>query len=120
MSRLLCLPFICLAVFGAQHGIQLKPGATSTIVAGRFPKDGTDQVYVLSARAGQHLRIRIRPLTQRLITAGQVQSPSGKYDGGPGGVIFDSDLVETGDYQIRVSERQDKIPGKFVLEVELH
>jgi hypothetical protein len=66
------------------------------------------------------MRINIRPVTNQLITAGQVRSPSGKYDGGPGGVIFDSDLSETGDYQIRVSERQDKIAGKFLLEVELH
>jgi hypothetical protein len=65
------------------------------------------------------MRINIRPVTSWLITAGQVRSPSGKYDGGPGGVVFDSDLVETGYYQIRVSERQNRIPGKFLLEVEL-
>jgi hypothetical protein len=48
-----------------------------------------------------------------------VKSPSGKYDGGPGGVIFDSDLTETGYYQIRISERQNKMAGKFFSEVEL-
>jgi hypothetical protein len=65
------------------------------------------------------MRINIKPVTSQVVTAGQVRSPSGKYDGGPGGVIFDSNLTETGDYQIRVSERQNKIPGKFLLEVEL-
>jgi hypothetical protein len=45
----------------------------------------------------------------------QMRSPSGKYDGGPGGVILDSDLTETGHYQIRLSERQYKIRGKFLL-----
>jgi hypothetical protein len=120
MWRSLSISLTCLAALGAQYRIQLKPGRTSTIVEGRFPKSGIDQLYVLNARAGQHMRINVRPVTSQLITAGQVQSPSGKYDGGPGGVIFDSDLTETGDYQIRVSERQNKIPGKFRMEVELH
>ena len=118
--RSLSIPLLCLAAFGAAHRIYLEPGRTRTIVEGRFPKSGTDQLYVLNARAGQHMRINIRPVTSQLITAGQVQSPSGKYDGGPGGVIFDSDLTETGDYRICVSERQNKIPGKFWLQVELH
>jgi hypothetical protein len=119
MWRSLTIPLFCLAAFAAQHRIQLKPGRASTIVEARFPKSGMDQLYVLSARAGQHMRIDIRPVTSQLITAGQVQSPSGKYDGGPGGIIFDSDLTETGDYQVRVSERENKMPGKFLLEVEL-
>jgi hypothetical protein len=88
-------------------------------VEGRFPKAGTDQTYGLNARAGQHLRIDVRPVNHQLITAGQVKSPSGRYDGGPGGLIFDSDLTETGYYQIRISERQNKIPSRFLLEVEL-
>jgi hypothetical protein len=115
----LCTALLSFAVLGAERRIQLKPGQSSTTVKGRFPKDGKDQLYVLNARAGQHLRIAIRPADSQLITAGQIKSPSGKYDGGPGGVIFDADLTETGSYQIRISERQNKMAGKFYMEVEL-
>jgi hypothetical protein len=115
----LCIALLCFTVFAAEHRIQLRSGRTSATVEGHFPKDGRDQLYVLHAHAGQHMRINIRPVTSQLITAGQVKSPSGKYDGGPGGVIFDSELTETGYYQIRISERQNKIPGKFLMELEI-
>jgi hypothetical protein len=115
----LCITLLPFAVLGAEHRIQLKPGQNSVTIEGRFPRDGKDQIYVLNARAGQHLRINMRPVGSRVTTAGQVKSPSGKYDGGPGGVIFDSALTETGDYQVRISERQNRIAGKFFLEVEL-
>ena len=115
----ICAALCCVTARGAERRIEIKPGNTSTTVAGRFPSSGTDQLYVLNARAGQHLLIRIRPITNQLITAGQVKSPSGKYDGGPGGVIFDADLVETGSYQIRISELHRRISGKFLLDVEL-
>ena len=65
------------------------------------------------------MKIELKPLGPNLITAGTVASPSGKSDGGPGGVIFDSDLTETGDYKIRVFERQQTLPGTFALRVDI-
>ena len=54
------------------------------------------------------------------MTGGDVTSPSGKQDGQHGGIIFNADLTEGGDYTIRVgrnlmgTERPD---GVFMLEV---
>jgi hypothetical protein len=105
-----------LAAAGTQW-IIFKPGQTSAMVEGRFSKDVTAVYYSLHARAGQHMRVNIRPLTPTLITAGVVISPSGKEDGGPGGLVFDSDLSETGVYRIRVTQRQSRVEGVFRLEV---
>ena len=75
--------------------------------------------FVMNARIGQHMRVKIVPIATRLITAGEVISPAGKLDGGPGGVIYDADLTESGDYRIRVFQRQNKVVGTFYLEVEI-
>jgi hypothetical protein len=55
-------------------------------------------------------------------TRGVVRFPSGKQDGGPGGVVFDDDLTEMGDYHIRVTESMmaQQWRGPFTLEVRLH
>jgi hypothetical protein len=58
-------------------------------------------------------------MTPELITAGIVIFPSGRRDGGPGGLIFDYDLTETGEYLIRVTRRENKVAGVFRLEVQL-
>jgi hypothetical protein len=99
--------------------ISFQPGQTSTQVEGRIAQDGAAVYFSLRARAGQHLRVRITPMTPGLITAGVVIFPSGRRDGGPGGLIFDYDLTETGEYFIRVTRRQNKVAGAFRLEVQL-
>jgi hypothetical protein len=53
------------------------------------------------------------------MTGGVVIYPSGKQDGGPGGIVFDSDLTETGKYRIRVTQRQGGISGKFRLSLKI-
>src|SRR5947207_15583674 len=57
--------------------------------------------YVLRAKAGQHMRVEIRG---RGPTRGMVTFPSGEGEGGPGGVVFDGNIPDTGDYRIRVTE----------------
>jgi hypothetical protein len=99
--------------------INFEPGQTSAHVEGRIAQDGAPVYFLLRARAGQHMRVRITPMTQGLITAGIVIFPSGRRDGGPGGLIFDYDLTETGEYMIRVTRRQNKVAGAFRLEVQL-
>ena len=101
------------------HPIVLKAGQTTASAQGKLSKKVHEVYFSLDARAGQHLFVKIAPLTPDLVTAGVVFYPSGKQDGGPGGVIFDSDLIETGRYRIRVTQRQGERSGKFRLSIEL-
>jgi len=104
---------------GAAKRIHFQGGRTSAEITGRFTAKVTEVWFVVHALNGQHLRVEIKPLTPNLITAGMVTAPSGRSDGAPGGVIFDSDLTETGDYRIRVFEREQNIPGRFTVRVDL-
>jgi hypothetical protein len=99
--------------------IHFQRGRTSAEMTGRFTSKVTESLFVVHASKNQHMKVEIRPLTPNLITAGTVTAPSGKSDGAPGGVIFDSDLTETGDYRIRVFEREQNIPGRFAVRVDL-
>lgn len=99
--------------------IRFQRGRTSAEVIGWFTSKVTENLFVIHASKGQHMKVEIKPRTKNLITAGTVDSPSGKSDGGPGGIIFDSDLIETGDYKIHVFERQQNLRGSFALRVEI-
>jgi hypothetical protein len=99
--------------------IIFKPGQETAYAKGRFTKGVAEIYYSFHAHAGQHLRVKIVPLDPELITAGVVIFPSGKQDGGPGGVVFDSDLTETGRYRIRATQRQGEMRGRFRVEVRL-
>lgn len=57
--------------------------------------------FVLRLGAGQHIRVEIGA---RGSTRGVLIWPSGKQDGGPGGVIYDDTVDETGDYKISIGE----------------
>jgi hypothetical protein len=99
--------------------VKFMPGAISAQVRGQLVKNA-ETFFVVKAQAGQHMLVNIIPLTRGLMTGGIVSSPSGEEDGQHGGLIFNNDLTETGDYKIRVdpnlmgSERMD---GAFILEV---
>ncbi len=100
--------------------IRFARGAITANVRGRFTRNQPQVCYLLSARAGQHMTLNIVAVTPQLSTAGQVTSPSGEQDGGPGGVIFDEDLTETGDYRICVNQHtmgSNLATGVFVLEM---
>lgn len=100
-----CLAIALVAIAGsvssAQTRVNFARGATTATVRGylRGIKDHAD--FMLRLKAGQHIRIEIRG---RGPTRGVLIFPSGKQDGGPGGVIFDDKIDETGDFQIRVTE----------------
>lgn len=98
--------------------IRFKPGATVARVRGSLKGVGDEALFVLRARSGQHMRVNISGAGP---TRGVVTFPSGKQDGQPGGIIFDDQLTETGDYSIRVTESSmaDSWRGSFVLEVEI-
>jgi hypothetical protein len=98
--------------------IKFKPGATVARVNGFLKGVNDEALFVLRARRGQHMRVKISGAGA---TRGVVTFPSGKEDGQPGGLIFDDDLTETGDYRIRVTESSmaDEWRGSFILEIEI-
>jgi hypothetical protein len=98
-------------IFRAGHG--------TAYAEGKFSKGAHEVYFSFHARAGQHVLVKIKPLTRNLITAGVVIYPSGKQDGGPGGLVFDSDLTETGKYRIRITQRQVEMNGRFRLLVKI-
>jgi len=102
----------------AERRIRLKKGQTVAYVKGTLRHMHDEASFVLRARAGQHMRITI---TGEGPTRGVVTFPSGQQDGGPGGIIFDDHLPETGDYRIRVTESSmgEEWEGTFLLKVRI-
>lgn len=100
------------------HRIHFKRGATSASMRGYLRGGWDEEYFVLRARTGQHMRVEIKGDGA---TVGVVMAPSGKQEGQPGGVVFDDDLTETGDYRIRVSEHlmAEAWRGHFTLKVEV-
>ena len=87
---------------------------------GRLKSDGREKSYCVFARAGQTMKVTVKPMARDLVTRGYVISPlSHQNDGGPGGVIFDQKLSEEGRYEIRVGQRFEKKSGEFELSIEL-
>jgi len=73
---------------------------------------------VLRAQANQQMRVEIKG---RGPTRGVLYFPSGKQDGGPGGIIFDGVIDENGEYRIRVTESSmaNSWHGRFTVTVEI-
>jgi hypothetical protein len=87
---------------------------------GRFTPLNERVRYVIKARKGDHMVVNIIPVTRGLTMAGTVRFPSGQGDGGPGGIIMNSDLDESGDYIVEVSQHtmgSNYKSGSFILEV---
>jgi len=103
---------------GAPQRVTFARGATVARATGylRGMKDAAE--FVLRARAGQHMRVEV---SARGATRGMLTFPSGKEVGAPGGVFFDDNIDESGDYRIRVTESSmgDAWRGSFVLKVEI-
>ena len=100
--------------------IRFNTGAISAQVRGRFTPVNERVRYVIKARKGDHMIVNIIPVTRGLTMAGTVRNPSGQGDGGPGGIIMNSDLEESGDYIVEVSQHtmgSNYKSGSFILEV---
>jgi hypothetical protein len=97
--------------------IYFEPGATRARVTGYLRGIKDEAVFVLRAKAGQHMRVDIRG---RGPTRGIVMFPNGQQDGSPGGVVFDGTLPVTGDYRIRVTESSmaNAWSGSFTLVID--
>jgi hypothetical protein len=102
----------------ADRRIRFKKGQTVVCVKGSLRHIHDEASFVLRARSGQHMRVNIIADGP---THGVVIFPSGGQDGGPGGVIFDDRLTETGDYRIRVTESSmgEAWQGAFSLQVSI-
>jgi hypothetical protein len=120
-----CIPLTALLatlsfadVVQAQECLTVKAGIAREI--GQLTSDGGEKSYCVYARAGQTMKVTVKPVAHDLVTQGQVVSPvSHQVDGGPGGVIFDDKLSEDGRYEIRVGQRFEKKSGQFELSIEL-
>jgi hypothetical protein len=102
----------------APQRISFARGSTVVRVTGYLRGVNDQALYVLRARAGQHMRVEING---RGPTRGTVSFPSGKQDGQPGGLIFDDTIDEAGDYRIRVTESSmgEAWRGSFTLRIEI-
>ena len=115
----LCSIVIALALHAgaaSDRWLVFKRGQTHAIVEGRITRGNPRVCFSVRGRAGQHMTVRIVPHGE-LRTSGHVVSPSGKSDGGPGGIVFDDTVQETGVYRICVEPRQQSQPGSFRLEI---
>jgi hypothetical protein len=100
--------------------IRFMSGAISAHVRGQLMKNRGEAFYVVKAKAGDHMIVNIISTTPGFETGGEVTAPSGASDGQHGGIIFNSDLTETGDFQIRVTLNLMaglRHSGSFILEV---
>ena len=121
------LLFIPLVDFAQTHDkaspptrIRFTTGAISAQVRGRFTPVNERVRYVIKATKGDRMIVNIIPVTRGLTMAGTVRTPPGQGDGGPGGIIMNSDLEESGDYIVEVSQHtmgSNYKSGSFILEV---
>jgi len=102
----------------APQRIVFARGATVARASGYLRGNRDSAWFVLRASAGQHMRVSINA---RDATHGTVISPTGRQETQPGGVVFDDDLSETGDYKIGVSESPmaNAWRGNFTVVVEI-
>src|SRR5258708_5302047 len=102
----------------SQTRVYFAHGATRTTARGYLRGIRDEANFVLRAKSGQHMRVEIRG---RGATRGVVIFPSSGQDGGPGGVVFDGVLPDTGDYRVRVTESSmaDAWRGNFTLIVDI-
>jgi len=118
----LVLAFACLSssaqTESAPQRITFARRATVARASGYLRGVRDEKWFALRARANQHMRIEIKG---RGPTRGVLVFPSGKQDGGPGGMIFDGVVDENGDYRIRVTESSmaNSWRGRFTLTVEI-
>jgi hypothetical protein len=111
------MALVAIGVAAADQEIRFKRGATSAKITGYL--SGSQEVcYSLKARSGQHMKV---DADGKGAIVGEITMPDGRKEGQPGGPFFDSDLTETGDYRVCLSEspRGDRWKGQFTLTVEI-
>jgi hypothetical protein len=101
----------------APQRIRFARRATVARASGYLRGVRDEKWFVLRAQANQQMRVEIKG---RGPTRGVLYFPSGKQDGGPGGIIFDGVIDENGDYRIRVTESSmaNSWRGRFTVTIE--
>lgn len=99
--------------------IRFRPGQHHARAVSRLRGIHDQALFVFSARSGQHVRVKI---TGQGPTRGVVTYPSGRQDGSPGGVVFDTTVNETGHYHLRVTESSMGTAwrGRVIVDVTRH
>jgi hypothetical protein len=110
-------------VFAYNSCLRLDKGDREVhVIYGRFVRGKPKISYCLYGRAGQQLRITIKPLGN-LNTEGQLRfagTPSQPdwAPGNPGGVVFDEALPWAGEYRLVVGQRyNEKNIGRFSIKI---
>ena len=103
----------------SSNRIKFIRGAYTAQAKEQFSKINEDINFIVKAEKDQRMIVNIIPVADGLATAGTVTAPSGEQDGQPGGAVFNSVLKESGDYNIRISQRpaEHKFPAEFIVEV---
>jgi hypothetical protein len=114
---LIALLVITTSAVSAQTRIHFARGATRATALGYLRGIRDERYFVLRLNSGQRVRVEIKGHGP---TRGVLIFPSGKQDGGPGGVIYDEPIDETGDYRIRVTESSmaEAWRGRFTVVVD--
>jgi hypothetical protein len=109
--------------FAYSSCVRLDKGERAVhVIYGRFVRGKLKVSYCLYGRAGQQVRITIKPLGN-LNTEGQLRfvgSPSQPdwAPGNPGGVVVDEALPWAGEYRLSVGQRyNEKKIGRFSIEI---
>lgn len=108
------------AAEASERRIRFARGRTSARVEARLRGPRDEAVFVLRARRGQRMRVRVVRSGGPVRTT--VVSPAGEEEGQPGtGVVYEGELQETGDYRVRVrqSPSAEAWRGRFLLEVSI-
>ena len=100
--------------------IQFIAGALSAQAPGHFSSAGQQVSFTVQAEAGQFMIVNVIPRTPGLGTEGVVRFPDGQGTGGPGGVVMNQALQQSGTYTIQAGQSQmaSNLPeGDLLVEV---
>jgi hypothetical protein len=102
----------------SEIAIHFKRGAYEAQVGGELTSMHDEISYLVSARAGQHMKIKVDAAGA---VRGQVTFPGGDSQGSPGDVFFDDVLPKSGTYHIHLRESPmgEEWQGKFMLTIEI-
>jgi hypothetical protein len=91
----------CVSAHARIRNIEFAPGATSLQIEDQLQGLHDEREFAFHADAETRVTIE---LAAPGAIRGVLVYPSGKQEGGPGGVILNHKLTETGEYRLRVRE----------------
>jgi hypothetical protein len=114
----LALIFAHASEAASEIAIHFKRGAYVAQVDGELTSMHDEISYIVSARAGQHMKIKVDAAGA---VRGLITFPDGDSQGSPGDVFFDDVLPKSGTYHIdlRESPMGEEWQGKFTLTIEI-